>query len=192
MKRATSTVPPFEPAPRPADLPSPAATGEQSVARMTAGFDPAQESALLLYLLVGLGPAVASIREAVPRDHLGFAPLLALGLPQHVRVGLACAIYDGARRGVRDYLAACHRAGIDLPGLADAAPAGGPVEPASLAALGFPVAGPTASLVARLAGGGQRPPPGARFAVGPVGEVTDIGAPDREGSAGDSSPADPA
>lgn len=159
---------------------------------MTAGFEPAQESALMLYLLAGLGPAVASIRAAAPAGHLGFAPLLALGLPERVRVGLACAIYDGARRGVRDYLAACHRAGIDLPGLADASPAGGPVEPASLAALGFPVAGPTASPVARLAGGGQRPPPGARFAVGPDGGTLDTHRAAAPGSAEDSGPTDPA
>lgn len=156
---------------------------------MTAGFDPAQESALLLYPLAGLAPAAASIREAAPAGHLGFAPLLALGLPEHVRVGLACAICEGARRGVRDYLAACHRAGIDL---ADAAPAGGPVEPASPAALGFPVAGPTASPVARLAGGGQRPPPGARFAAGPDGGAVDLDPAGGPGSAEGSGPADPA
>jgi len=112
--------------------------------------------------------------------------------PADLRVGPACAIYDGARRGARDYLAACHRAGIDLPGLADAAPAGGPVEPASPAALGFPVAGPTASPVRRLAGGGQRPPPGARFAVGPDGGAVDLDPAGGPGSTEDSGPTDPA
>mgnify|MGYP006921294942 CR=1 FL=1 len=221
MQRATSPVPPFRPAPRPPGLPDPSAGREAAVERMTAGFEAAQESALMLYLLVALPAAVDSIREVAPPGHLAFAPLLALGLPQQVRVGLATAIYDGARRAVRDYLAACHLAGISLPGLADALAPGadavdGPGAPgsperdarlraeapwlfagaadpvASRAALGFPVAGPTASPVGRPASGGQRPREGARFAVGPDGGVADLGAAAVPGSAAGSGPGDPA
>lgn len=186
--RTNPALPPFEPAPRPADLPNPLAGADEAAARMSAGFVAEQEVALALYLLVGLPAAAAAIRGSAPGPAGALAPLIALGLPDGVGVGLSCAIYDGARRGVRDYLAACHLAGIQLPGLAPAGPAG----VASLAALGFPVAGPTASPVARLAGGGQRPPPGARFAVGPDGGTLDARRAADPGSAEGSGPADPA
>ena len=185
--RTNPALPPFEPAPRPA-LPSPVADAEETAARMSAGFLPEQEVALALYLLAGLPAAVHSIRGSAPGPVVALAPLIALGLPDGVGVGLSCAIYDGARRGVRDYLAACHLAGIQLPGLAPAGPAG----VASLAALGFPVAGPTASLVGRLAAGGQRPPAGPRFAVGVDGGTTDLHLEAGRDSAADSGPADPA
>ncbi len=257
------TIPPFEPAPRPTDLPNPRACAAEAVARACAGFPPEQENALGLYVLAALPPAAETLRLAHDPAHNAVAALMrapgglpdgiAGGLPDGIAGGLAGAAFDGARRGVRDYLAACHRAGIRLPGLAE--PADPAVDPASLAALGFPAvapfvdasggvvgpgftiavhpdriarsgepgapgsperdapgsperdawlrreapwlypspgAAPAGPTTAGAGEEGQRPPGGARFAVGPLGHVHVLRGPDREGSAGGSGPADPA